>query len=96
MDREYYLGLEARLAVLDFYVEVTLAQVHGYGPQDAQDEALSSILRLIRTKATVSPDASKDQIDFLSEMHPMMVAAAERLSARVARRADDIRRALEE
>ncbi|WRH62033.1 MAG: hypothetical protein RSE12_16925 [Fuscovulum sp.] len=95
MDKDTERTILAKLTVQEFFIEVILAQVYGYGPKDAQDDALSQMVRLIRTSSWTRHQPTDEESTELLQVGLLASEYAANLAEKIAARADNIRDLLE-
>ena len=90
---EFEADLRARLTTLEFLLEVVMAQHFAGAPQQDQDAAFATIMRLMKTSSWTASDLSTRESDQLLRVAKLASDHAERILGKVALRADEIRRA---
>jgi hypothetical protein len=87
------LHIRAKLTVLEFFIEIVMAQHFAQASRQDQDEAFRRIIHLMKTASWTRGDAKGPEGDELLTLGLAAMEQATGLLEKIAVRADQIRRA---
>ncbi len=88
---DFYADLFGRLQCVEFFLQVVMAQLYSTDTKEGQNETLSKIVALVRDRTSINPNSTDAEREFLERAHSLMIEHTETLSAKIARRANEIR-----